>query len=960
MERGRGRRGGKGRRVEQDGEQNEMGDTNDPVGEPTKRGRGGRKGRAERDTTNDDPDNPRDPSPKTKREARDERRKEKLEAKEKARKPLKLTKKIAEEFGLAEKIFLLVNRLPVSISEESVYKDYFSGAGVIEVFILKNKRGISKGGAIFIFGTVESRDLALQNGLKYEQVELLCEIPPQKQSKKRKRSLNEQRNIFLTYHLSKLGQNPNSKKDTKAEGNGPPKEELEQPIPAETPKTNPAPITPSANVVIKLPNALLLHLLAEQCNWSKFNLEAKVDAKSNSIIIFPPAEKTNIDALQTWLDNESTWLRKRLVEHPITGKIRNVLTAGFETKQLLFDADYVCLELDFGIDNAPSREELSDKLEAFGPLYEIKYTRSSMVRVSFSSSDAAKDAHENFKQISWERNGERIHVKVTPYYVTGEKKKKKIPGIKIVYLQQKCAHINFTQGDSVNVLMTAVRSKKLDVLGNELRCSYVKPSKKCVYHTLAIKGYYETISPSMWNVILQDYNPRSITFPPAKSVNNFTLVLTEEIYNNLSKFITNLVEKVQNTMGMKVEFKLPNKPKPLNKPTGRMEEQKMKAQKKIIFSNNSQEQLNGAMALVEQLFYSTSIRFPPEQRFLFQGNNIGHNFLVQLLNHHKGNLHFFVDKVEMSTHFFGKIEDVSQAASDFKEFLNTCSENDQTFTMKIGPNARRCLLTRGKSGLKELIAKFPECEMMVKRGMLFVSSGKQFWNDIETFVASLDAVEVKKTNKMECDICFEDITDENYYCLLGCKHDSSCKNCLTEGINNAINDLVFPVTCTICNLPLEIEDFNVLIPDDKTLKRFYRNSFNKFKVDHQKDFTFCLTPDCEGLSPTIKNNIYNCRECSTRWCIKCKLLEHPTVTCEQAIRESKMTDTEKFDEWKAAHTKPCAKCNSPIEKTHGCNHMTCGVCSSHFCWLCTPGGPISSTSSPIYDHLSKAHGGFFT
>jgi ariadne-1 len=40
--------------------------------------------------------------------------------------------------------------------------------------------------------------------------------------------------------------------------------------------------------------------------------------------------------------------------------------------------------------------------------------------------------------------------------------------------------------------------------------------------------------------------------------------------------------------------------------------------------------------------------------------------------------------------------------------------------------------------------------------------------------------------------------------------------------------------------------------------------------------------------------------------------------------------------WIIANTKMCpnSKCGRPIEKSTGCNHMTCKVCSHEFCWLC--------------------------
>jgi len=38
--------------------------------------------------------------------------------------------------------------------------------------------------------------------------------------------------------------------------------------------------------------------------------------------------------------------------------------------------------------------------------------------------------------------------------------------------------------------------------------------------------------------------------------------------------------------------------------------------------------------------------------------------------------------------------------------------------------------------------------------------------------------------------------------------------------------------------------------------------------------------------------------------------------------------------WILANTKNCPKCQKPIEKNQGCNHMTCKMCANEFCWLC--------------------------
>jgi E3 ubiquitin-protein ligase RNF14 len=45
----------------------------------------------------------------------------------------------------------------------------------------------------------------------------------------------------------------------------------------------------------------------------------------------------------------------------------------------------------------------------------------------------------------------------------------------------------------------------------------------------------------------------------------------------------------------------------------------------------------------------------------------------------------------------------------------------------------------------------------------------------------------------------------------------------------------------------------------------------------------------------------------------------------------------------------CPRCQAPIEKTMGCNKMTCLICKTFFCFLC---GSVLSSADP-YSHYSE-------
>jgi len=64
------------------------------------------------------------------------------------------------------------------------------------------------------------------------------------------------------------------------------------------------------------------------------------------------------------------------------------------------------------------------------------------------------------------------------------------------------------------------------------------------------------------------------------------------------------------------------------------------------------------------------------------------------------------------------------------------------------------------------------------------------------------------------------------------------------------------------------------------------------------------------------------------------------------------------------HTTPCPTCAAPAQKTHGCNHMICFKCNTHFCYLCSawlsPDNPYkhyNADNTGCYMRLWELEGG---
>uniref|UniRef100_V5EU91 RBR-type E3 ubiquitin transferase n=2 Tax=Kalmanozyma brasiliensis (strain GHG001) TaxID=1365824 RepID=V5EU91_KALBG len=69
-------------------------------------------------------------------------------------------------------------------------------------------------------------------------------------------------------------------------------------------------------------------------------------------------------------------------------------------------------------------------------------------------------------------------------------------------------------------------------------------------------------------------------------------------------------------------------------------------------------------------------------------------------------------------------------------------------------------------------------------------------------------------------------------------------------------------------------------------------------------------------------------------------------TLETMVR--KYEEEQQTQRWLSDYTTPCPTCGIAIEKSYGCNHMTCKSCQTHYCYLC---GKTVSSQNP-YQHFN--------
>jgi hypothetical protein len=120
--------------------------------------------------------------------------------------------------------------------------------------------------------------------------------------------------------------------------------------------------------------------------------------------------------------------------------------------------------------------------------------------------------------------------------------------------------------------------------------------------------------------------------------------------------------------------------------------------------------------------------------------------------------------------------------------------------------------------------------------------------------------------------------------------------------------------------------------NDIRFRQFERKR-NEWRVDTDANKAWCLhcsrgVVDLNSRSFLTKSVKCSDEHCNEKSCSKCGLIAHPFVTCKRARSRH-------FNMFVANNNcKRCPGCKIMIEKSGGCNHMTCRQCNHNFCWLC--------------------------
>lgn len=192
--------------------------------------------------------------------------------------------------------------------------------------------------------------------------------------------------------------------------------------------------------------------------------------------------------------------------------------------------------------------------------------------------------------------------------------------------------------------------------------------------------------------------------------------------------------------------------------------------------------------------------------------------------------------------------------------------------------------------------------------------------------------------ELTCGICLEiyPLVSMN---TAGCGHQF-CTDCWKGYINTSINDgpgcLMLRCPDPSCSAVVGQDMVNILASDEYNKK--YSLYLLRSYIEGNKKTKWCPAPGCEyAVEFDMGGGNYDvCCKCSYNFCWNCTEEAHRPVDCNTVAKWILKNSAESENmNWILANSKPCPKCRLPIEKNHGCMHMTCRApCRFEFCWLC--------------------------
>ncbi|CAI2362513.1 unnamed protein product [Moneuplotes crassus] len=203
---------------------------------------------------------------------------------------------------------------------------------------------------------------------------------------------------------------------------------------------------------------------------------------------------------------------------------------------------------------------------------------------------------------------------------------------------------------------------------------------------------------------------------------------------------------------------------------------------------------------------------------------------------------------------------------------------------------------------------------------------------------------MKKSILPECPICLDNIKSIDLI-TTECGHMFHTE-CMEMHCKSEIDSKSLPIKCPLQKCRKAVHSSQVRnIVEPEVYKKLKRFQVELFVEKNSAFYHFCPSPDCTNVFVWVADERFpskqDCPACLQTICLKCKTPSHELFTCEEfsEIKDSSPDDIRFHTLQKELKFQQCTQCKFWVEKTQGCNHITCR-CKYEFCYVC--GGKYNS------------------
>ena len=338
----------------------------------------------------------------------------------------------------------------------------------------------------------------------------------------------------------------------------------------------------------------------------------------------------------------------------------------------------------------------------------------------------------------------------------------------------------------------------------------------------------------------------------------------------------------------------------------------------------------------------------------FTGNGDTYQKLKQIEQQH--GVVIVRDKAKKQLKFLGPPDKYHQVQRTIIELIRTELTAVQTIRLNAHEFRWAC-----NGGFKQIVTVLGDdvasFDIVSKpRKVIITGSKKQYQTALNIIRGNKG--DVKRANSantdQECTICW---TEADNPLLTSCNH-LYCLQCFEDLCMSSMSaEKGSPICCQgemgTCRKMFSLHEIQNHL-SSAAFEEILEASFVSYIRRHPEDFRYCPTPDCGYIYRTsITAGRHTCIKCLEIICTACHQ-HHGIMTCAdyKDLISGGFEALQKYKKEKGI--KDCPKCATILEKIDGCNHMICGGCGVHICWVCLK---LFTTGGLCYAHMRHAHQG---